>query len=58
MNMNYTPTRETQDWQLDALERKYRHDSVSRHRHVVDEMDSRPTQWGVNMSKRKTTYGT
>ena len=58
MNKNYTPTRETQDWQLDALERKYRHDSVSRHRHVVDEMDSHPTQWGVNMSKRRTTYGT
>lgn len=51
--MNYTPTRETQDWQLDALERKYRHDSISRHKHVVDEMDSHPTQWGVNMSKRK-----
>ena len=50
MNMNYTPTRETQDWQLDALERKYRH--------VVDEMDCHPTQWGVNMSKRRTTYGT
>lgn len=58
MNMNYTPTRETQDWQLDALERKYRHDYVSRHRHVVDEMDCHPTQWGVNMSKRRTTYGT
>lgn len=56
--MNYTLTRETQDWQLDALERKYRHDSVSRHRHVVDEMDSHPTQWGVNMSKKRTTYGT
>lgn len=56
--MNYTPTRETQDWQLDALERKYRHDSVSRHRHVVDEMDCHPTQWGVNMSKKRKTYGT
>jgi hypothetical protein len=48
---------EAQDWQIDALERKYRHDSVSRHRHIVDEMDCHPTQWGVNMSKRNR-YGT
>ena len=51
--MNYTPTRQTQDWQLDAMERKYRHNPISRHKHIVDEMDSQPTRWGVNMSERK-----
>lgn len=56
--VNHTSTRQTQDWQFDALERKYRHNSISRHKHVVDEMDCHPTQWGVNMSERKMTYGT
>ena len=53
MNYNYTPTKETQDWQLDVMERKYRHDYISRHRYIVNEMDNNPTQWGINMSKRK-----
>lgn len=56
--VNHTSTRQTQDWQFDALERKYRHNSISRHKHVVDEMDCHPTQWGVNMSERRMTYGT
>ena len=56
--VNHTSTRQTQDWQFDALERKYRHNSISRHKHVVDEMDCYPTQWGVNMSERRMTYGT
>ena len=51
--MNYTPTRETQDWQLDAMERKYRHNPISRHQNIVNEMDNQPTRWGVNMSERK-----
>ena len=47
-----TPTRQTQDWQLEAMERKYKHNFIDRHRHVIDEMDNNPTQWGVNMSRR------
>lgn len=56
--INHTPTRQTQDWQIDVLEHKYRHNSIGRHKHIVDEMDCYPTQWGKNMSKRRTTYGT
>lgn len=45
--------RGTQDWQIDIIEHKYKYDSINRHRHIIDEMDNHPTQWGVNMSKRK-----
>lgn len=53
MNYNFTPTRQTQDWQLDSIERKYRHNSISRHQHVIDEMEHRPIQRGVNMSLKR-----
>ena len=45
--------RGTQDWQMDAYEMRGRHNYTVRHQRVIEEMDSHPTQWGVNMSKRK-----
>lgn len=55
--MNYTPTRETQDWQLEALERKYRHNHIIRHKHIIDEMEyCNPIQC-VNISKKGEAHG-
>ena len=50
--INHTPTRQTQDWQIESMEYKYKHNPISRHKHVIDEMDSGMTRWGINMSKR------
>ena len=48
-----TPTRQTQDWQIEAYEIRGRHNSIVRHQRTIDEMDRQPTRWGVNMSERK-----
>ena len=42
----------SQDWQLEAYDRKYNNNSEFRHRNVIGMMESQPTTWGVNMSKR------
>ena len=49
--INHTPTRQTQDWQLEAYEIRGKHNSVIRHQRVIEEMDTHSTTWGVNMSK-------
>jgi hypothetical protein len=51
--MNYTSTRQTQDWQLEAYEMQSKHNRFIRHQRTINEMDCHPTQWGVNMSERK-----
>lgn len=43
----------TQDWQLEAYDMRGKHNNIVRHQRIIDEMDNRPTRWGVNMSERK-----
>jgi hypothetical protein len=46
------PTKQTQDWQLEAYEMKGRHNFMVRHQHVVNEIEMGVTnQWG-----RKTNH--
>lgn len=41
------PTKQTQDWQLEAYEMKGKHNFMVRHQHVVNEMEMGVTnQWG------------
>lgn len=49
-----TPTRQTQDWQLEAYEMRGRHNSVVRHQRTIDEMERNGIAWGRNMSKPNT----
>ncbi len=51
--INHTPTRQTQDWQIEAYEMRGKHNSIIRHQRTIEEMDSYPIKWGINMSKRK-----
>ena len=46
-----TPTRETQDWQLEAYEMRGRHNSTVRHQRTIDEMERSIPTWGRNMSR-------
>lgn len=46
-----TPTRQTQDWQLEAYEMRGRHNSVVRHQRTIEEMERNGITWGRNMSK-------
>ena len=48
-----TSTRQTQGWQIEAQERKYRHNPISRHQNIINEMDNKPVTWGINMSKKE-----
>lgn len=49
-----TPTRQTQDWQLEAYEMRGRHNSVVRHQRTIEEMERNGITWGRNMSKSNT----
>ena len=49
-----TPTRETQDWQLEAYEMRGRHNSTVRHQRTIDEMERSVQTWGRNMSRPNT----
>ena len=53
--MNYTPIRETQDWQLEALEIQGKHNRYIRHQRIIDEMEREVSTWGINMSQPKNT---
>ncbi len=48
-----TPTRQTQDWQLEAYDMQSKHNNYVRHQRVIEEMNRQPTTWGVNMSVRR-----
>lgn len=48
-----TPTKQTQDWQIEAYEMQSKHNRFIRHQRVMEEMNNQPTRWGVNMSERK-----
>ena len=50
-----TPTRETQDWQLEAYEMRGRHNSTVRHQRAIDEMERSIQTWGRNMSRPTNT---
>ena len=46
-----TPTRETQDWQLEAYEMQGKHNRFIRHQRTIDEIERNGVTWGRNMSK-------
>ena len=46
-----TPTKQTQDWQIDAYEMRGKHNSMIRHQRTIDEMEHKVVTWGVNMSE-------
>jgi hypothetical protein len=52
--INYTPTRQTQDWQLEAYEMRGKHNSVVRHQRTIEEMERNVSTWGRNMSRPNT----
>jgi hypothetical protein len=52
--INYTPTRQTQDWQLEAYEIRGKHNSVVRHQRTIEEMERNVSTWGRNMSRPNT----
>ena len=51
MNYNFTPTRQIQDWQLEAYDMQSKHNSVVRHQRTIEEMERNTPTWGRNMSK-------
>ena len=52
MNYNFTPTRQIQDWQLEAYEMRGKHNTMIRHQRNINEMEYKRTPtWGVNMSE-------
>ena len=50
-----TPTRQTQDWQLEAYDMQGKHNRFVRHQRIVDEMEREVQTWGKNMSRRSNT---
>jgi hypothetical protein len=54
MNYNFTPTRQTQDWQLDAYEMRGKHNTMIRHQRVINEMEySRPQTTRVDSEVKR-----
>ena len=53
--MTKTPTRQTQDWQLEAYDMQGKHNRFVRHQRIVDEMEREVQTWGKNMSRRLST---
>ena len=53
--INHTPTRQTQDWQIEVYEMQGRHNRFIRHQRVIDEMEREVQTWGRNMSRPKIT---
>ena len=51
-----TPTRQTQDWQLEAYEMRGRHNSVMRHQRTIDEMERSTPTWGRNINSFKMNW--
>lgn len=49
--INHTPTRQTQDWQIDVYEMRGKHNSIIRHQRTIEEMEYKVVTWGVNMSE-------
>ena len=49
-----TPTRQTQDWQLEVYEMRGRHNSTVRHQRTIEEMERNTPTWGRNMSRPNT----
>ena len=50
-----TPTRDTQDWQLEAYEMQSKHNRFVRHQRTIDEMERSISTWGRNMSRPTST---
>lgn len=49
---NHTPTKQTQDWQLEAYDRLGKTNRMVRQQRAIREAESKPCTWGVNMSER------
>lgn len=49
-----TPTKQTQDWQIEVYEMQSKHNRFVRHQRAIDEMERNGVTWGRNMSKPNT----
>lgn len=54
--LNHTPTRQTQDWQLEAYEMQGKHNRFIRHQRAINDAEDTTRYSGINMSKRGRIY--